>query len=274
MISAVKRSKASHLNLIPDRAAGLESKLSFRLFIISSLSIHLFFLTIFSAVSPGNLQKNSSLSLFLEEDSRETHRFEQDRIKLADNSGALSLQEHYPAGKKAEGIEPDFLPEAEKESGKVEELQAEPDRGGHQLNYAPPPGTGFSMASHWNVIDRELLARRIPERGKSNTRGLSFPEMDGFSDLDYLEELTELIERLWKWPLQAALKGKTGDLFVRLKIARDGSLDSAELLESSNDPNLDQAAIEAIEEGFPFKPLPGEWRKDSLTITAHFVYQK
>jgi protein TonB len=88
----------------------------------------------------------------------------------------------------------------------------------------------------------------------------------------YMQRLKERIEYVWEYPPEAAGKGIYGDLLVRFVIKEDGSLGAVELVRTSGWRDLDSAAMQALRDGSPYWPLPGEWGTNSLTVTGHFIY--
>jgi protein TonB len=88
----------------------------------------------------------------------------------------------------------------------------------------------------------------------------------------YMQRLKERIEYVWEYPPEAAVKGIYGDLLVRFVIKEDGSLGAVELVRTSGWRDLDSAAMQALRDGAPYWPLPGEWGTNSLTVTGHFIY--
>ena len=56
------------------------------------------------------------------------------------------------------------------------------------------------------------------------------------------------------------------------KIAKDGRLLSCSVYKSSGLPNADKAAIEAVKLTAPFRPLPADFKGQSIDIQFTFDY--
>ena len=56
------------------------------------------------------------------------------------------------------------------------------------------------------------------------------------------------------------------------KIAKDGRLLSCSVLKSSGLPSADKAALHAVQATAPFKPLPVEYKNQSIDIQFTFDY--
>jgi protein TonB len=91
----------------------------------------------------------------------------------------------------------------------------------------------------------------------------------------YLDGLRRRIELIWKYPETARRDGLQGSLVMKFTIAKSGKVDkeNIELVKSSGYPMLDAAAKQALIDASPFNPLPGNWKKDSFTITGTFIYR-
>lgn len=66
-----------------------------------------------------------------------------------------------------------------------------------------------------------------------------------------------------------------GQLRIRVVIGRDGQLRQAEVIQSSQQPELDQAALDTVRGAAPYRPFDrGMGERDSLTITRVWQYGK
>ena len=105
--------------------------------------------------------------------------------------------------------------------------------------------------------------------GPGNPKGA--PGIDALKEPDfgpYMRELQRRIKMNWEPP-----KGNESKRVVLLfKIARDGRLISHRIYKSSGLPAADRAAMHAVELTAPFKPLPPEYRGDSVDIQFTFDY--
>lgn len=109
----------------------------------------------------------------------------------------------------------------------------------------------------------------IGNPGPGNPKGA--PGIDAIKEPDfgpYMRELQRRIKMNWEPP-----KGNESKRVVLLfKIARDGRLISHSIYKSSGLPAADKAAMHAVELTAPFKPLPPEYKGDSVDIQFTFDY--
>jgi len=94
---------------------------------------------------------------------------------------------------------------------------------------------------------------------------------DNTSEADfgpYMKEIRKDIKNNWNPP-----KGSESKKVVLLfSIAKDGSLISVSVQESSGIQSVDKAAIDAVKLTSPFKPLPAEFKGDKVDIQFTFDY--
>lgn len=106
-----------------------------------------------------------------------------------------------------------------------------------------------------------------PGPGNPNGR----PGIDTIREPDfgpYMRELQRRIKMNWDPP-----KGNESKRVVLLfKIAKDGRLLSCSVYKSSGLPNADNAALNAVKLTAPFKPLPAEYKGQSIDIQFTFDY--
>lgn len=97
------------------------------------------------------------------------------------------------------------------------------------------------------------------------------PGIDALREPDfgpYMRELQRRIKLNWDPP-----KGNESKRVVLLfKIAKDGRLLSCRVHKSSGMPSADQAALKAVELTAPFRPLPGDFKGQSIDIQFTFDY--
>jgi len=63
-----------------------------------------------------------------------------------------------------------------------------------------------------------------------------------------------------------------GDILLRFRVLQDGSIEDLQILKSTAHYSLENSSTRAIEFSAPFKPLPANFPKDYLEITALFSY--
>lgn len=106
-----------------------------------------------------------------------------------------------------------------------------------------------------------------PGPGNPNGR----PGIDAIREPDfgpYMRELQRRIKMNWNPP-----KGNESKRVVLMfKIAKDGRLLSCSVFKSSGLPSADSAAINAVKLTAPFKPLPAEFKGQSIDIQFTFDY--
>lgn len=98
------------------------------------------------------------------------------------------------------------------------------------------------------------------------------PGIDALREPDfgpYMRELQRRIKLNWDPP-----KGNESKTVVLLfKIAKDGRLLSSKVHRSSGLPSADQAALKAVELTAPFRPLPADFKGQSIDIQFTFDYR-
>ena len=109
----------------------------------------------------------------------------------------------------------------------------------------------------------------IGNPGPGNPNGR--PGIDAVREPDfgpYMRELQRRIKMNWDPP-----KGNESKRVVLMfKIAKDGRLLSCSVFKSSGLPNADKAAINAVQATAPFRPLPAEFKGQSIDIQFTFDY--
>ncbi len=109
----------------------------------------------------------------------------------------------------------------------------------------------------------------IGNPGPGNPKGA--PGIDAIKDPDfgpYMKELQRRIKMNWDPP-----KGNESKRVILLfSIARDGRLLNVKVHRSSGTPAADNAAIDAVKLTAPFRPLPPEFKGNSVDIQFTFDY--
>ncbi len=97
------------------------------------------------------------------------------------------------------------------------------------------------------------------------------PGVDALKEPDfgpYMMELQRRIKRRWNPP-----RGNESKRVVLLfKVSKDGRLISLKMHRTSGVPEADQAAIRAVKEAAPFRPLPPEYSGSDIDIQFTFDY--
>lgn len=145
---------------------------------------------------------------------------------------------------------------------------------GSGTKYSPSPsfspsGSGRSSAGGRFSQGSAGRGGNVGNPGPGNPKGA--PGIDALKEPDfgpYMKELQRRIKMNWEPP-----KGNESKRVVLLfKIARDGRLISHRVYKSSGLPAADRAAMHAVELTAPFKPLPPEYKGDSVDIQFTFDY--
>ena len=139
-------------------------------------------------------------------------------------------------------------------------------------SYAPRPS--FSPSASGGSSGQ--LSRGTSTGGTGNVGnpggGGGAPGIDALREPDfgpYMRELQRRIKLNWDPP-----KGNESKTVVLLfKIARDGRLLSSKVHRSSGLPSADQAALKAVELTAPFRPLPADFKGQSIDIQFTFDYR-
>ncbi|TNF52189.1 energy transducer TonB [bacterium] len=120
------------------------------------------------------------------------------------------------------------------------------------------------------LFDNEII-EKYAQRENPEEKDLTFDAPE-FHNRGYMRMLKDKIERIWKYPKDAALRRISGDLYIRFSIRRDGSVGDITLVRTSGYHDLDKAALQAVKDGEPYWPLPDDWEEEELSITGHFIY--
>lgn len=141
-------------------------------------------------------------------------------------------------------------------------------------SYAPTPSLsptmgGGSGSSGSKMSGGSSGSGQYGNPGPGNPNGR--PGIDAIKEPDfgpYMRELQRRIKMNWDPP-----KGNESKRVVLLfKIARDGRLLSVRVFKSSGIPNADKAALQAVELTAPFRPLPADFKGQSIDIQFTFDY--
>ena len=85
----------------------------------------------------------------------------------------------------------------------------------------------------------------------------------------YMKEVQRRIKLNWDPPKEKSDK----QVVVLFKIAKDGRLLSCKVKQSSGVPDVDKAAIKAVEITAPFRPLPSKYNDNSVDVQFTFDYK-
>ena len=137
-------------------------------------------------------------------------------------------------------------------------------------SYAPRPSLSPSASSGGGQLSRGSAPGGTGNIGNPGGGG-GAPGIDALREPDfgpYMRELQRRIKLNWDPP-----KGNESKRVILLfKIAKDGRLLSCRIHKSSGMPSADQAALKAVELTAPFRPLPADFRGQSIDIQFTFDY--
>lgn len=86
----------------------------------------------------------------------------------------------------------------------------------------------------------------------------------------YMRELQRRIKNNWKPPRDPYV---SNSVVLMFKISKDGRLLSNSIHKSSGSEKYDKAAVDALIAAAPFRPLPSEYKKESVEIQFTFDYR-
>ncbi len=138
-------------------------------------------------------------------------------------------------------------------------------------SYAPRPSLSPSVSSGGSGQLSRGTSSGTGNIGNPGGGG-GAPGIDALREPDfgpYMRELQRRIKLNWDPP-----KGNESKTVVLLfKIARDGRLLSCRVHRGSGLPSADQAALKAVELTAPFRPLPADFKGQSIDIQFTFDYR-
>ena len=90
---------------------------------------------------------------------------------------------------------------------------------------------------------------------------------------DYLDLVRLRIETKKTYPESAKERGQEGKVTVRFTIREDGATESIRVWQSSRNPFLDGAALQAIRDAAPFPPPPGRFFSGNVPVELTIVFE-
>ncbi|MBF0402815.1 MAG: energy transducer TonB [Nitrospirae bacterium] len=177
--------------------------------------------------------------------------------------------------KETGGIEPTARPILPKSEPSAAE--APPQQPPSQPSPQAPKLSGIGSFFDKDIIGKHAMASIARDRSSPNSKegsgnSISFDTSD-IRYAAYMRRLKEAIESAWQYPADAARRGIHGDLNISFTINKNGTLKAIDVMRTSGQRSLDDAAVSSVKDAAPFWPLPEEWGKDSFTVKGHFVYR-
>jgi protein TonB len=155
-------------------------------------------------------------------------------------------------------------PDAQASDAQGPALERSPD-----LRQAAGPGTGApGTAENTGATGSEGTGRGVSGSGKAALAGTGFGAGD-----DYLKRLRKWIKRHMEYPSDSKKRKEEGEVVVAFVIARDGTILSKEIRESSGYPGLDQAVLAMLDRASPVPPLPEEFPGEQARVVLPFQFE-
>ncbi|MDE0331559.1 MAG: TonB family protein [Nitrospinae bacterium] len=119
------------------------------------------------------------------------------------------------------------------------------------------------------VADR-IAKRSLSDKdlGKEEGETISLDTQD-FRYAAYFAHIKRRIQNTWIWPVVA--QKNRGELLLRFKLRKNGTLEEVRLIKSAGVRILDDLAMAAVTKAAPFEPFPEGLERKSITAT--FVYE-
>lgn len=87
----------------------------------------------------------------------------------------------------------------------------------------------------------------------------------------YLNMLRTRITDAWDPPGESLLTGRSKQVTIAFRVARDGTVDNVTISGTSGTPGLDASARRAVERAQPFPPLPDAYEGATLDVAVRFT---
>ena len=100
------------------------------------------------------------------------------------------------------------------------------------------------------------------------------PAVGGAGMTAYIRSVQMKISQSIAYPHEAMQKNWQGTVKLRLRIAKDGSLSEAAVVEPSGYDVFDQDALNTAKIAAPFAAFPPDMVKDDLVVTVPIVYSQ
>lgn len=155
-------------------------------------------------------------------------------------------------------------PAAETVSARAPALERSPE-----ARQAAGPGTGApGAAANTGATGTEGTGRGLSGSGKAAVAGSGFGAGD-----DYLKRLRRWIKQRMEYPAESKRRKEEGTVLVAFTIARDGTILSKEIRESSGFPGLDEAVLDMLDRSSPVPPLPEEFVGEQARVVLPFQFE-
>ena len=115
------------------------------------------------------------------------------------------------------------------------------------------------------IAKKSLLDKNLEKEGGET---ISLDTRD-FRYASYFAHIKRRIQNAWIWPVEA--QKNRGELLLRFKLRKNGTLEEVRLIKSAGIRILDDLAMAAVTKAAPFEPFPEGLERKSITAT--FVYE-
>lgn len=127
-----------------------------------------------------------------------------------------------------------------------------------------PINTKISGTEGYKFIENASSALAKPE--------IKFTEESNQALRKFLTTVRKKIESKKRYPISARNAGIEGRSEVRMIILKDGKLEKAEIMKSSGNEILDNAALESIYNAVPFPPIPAELGRERIEMSIYLIF--
>jgi len=98
------------------------------------------------------------------------------------------------------------------------------------------------------------------------------PDLSGILQ-SFFGSIRKKIESKKKYPELARDAGIEGRSGVKMTILKDGQLEKVEIVDSSGNQILDNAALQSILKAAPFPPIPKDIRQSKIEVSIYLVFK-
>jgi TonB family protein len=127
-----------------------------------------------------------------------------------------------------------------------------------------PANTKINITGGYKFIDNASSAFTKPE--------IKFTGENSQALRQFLTTVRRKIESKKRYPISARNAGIEGRSEVRMTILKDGKLEKAEIIKSSGNEILDNAALESIHNAIPFPPIPAELKRERIEMSIYLIF--
>ncbi len=108
----------------------------------------------------------------------------------------------------------------------------------------------------------------IESSSSADTKNRDKNVVDSVDYRPYMKRLEKNIKKNWHPPKE----DKSKKVVLLFKVSKDGNLLDIKTVKSSSSPEVDKAAIEAVQLTAPFEHLPNESKEENVDIKFSFDY--